>query len=141
MTKKLNHLDLANYVVGWLVHGEPLTKEGAKQALEMALHLLDDEQDGIEAVSVRDPKCKCLTQQPELGWEAVTHEGVVHAYHSNTVLTPTHWRIIPSSEGTGVAIQDLSPAHSDWGWNYFEGPDALEKAKAYAREYPEIWSP
>ncbi len=141
MPKKLNHLDLANYVVGRLVYGDPVTKDGARQALGMALHLLDDEQDGIEAVAERQPTHGCLTDQPELEWESVTHEGKVHAYRSNTVLTPTHWCIIPDSEGTGVSIQDLSPAHSDWGWNHFEGPDALDQAKAYAREYPEIWSP
>jgi hypothetical protein len=138
MPKKLNHLDLANYVVGWLVNRDPITVPGARQTLEMALHLLGDELDGILSVADRDPKCKCLTQQPELEWEYCER---TRGYRSNTVLVPKHWYISEDEEGGGVSVQDLTPAHPDWGWNYFEGPDALEQAQAYAREYPEIWSP
>ncbi len=139
MTKKLNHLDLANYVVGWLVHGDPVTVDGARQALQIALNQLDDYQDGILAVVERDPKHGCLTQQPELEWEALTYEGVAHVYRSSAVLIGGCWDITPdlTPGSERVLLRNPYTSHPDWEYHFFEGPDALEQAKAYARAYPE----
>jgi hypothetical protein len=126
MTKKLNHLDLANYVVGWLVHGDPVTVDGARQALQIALNQLDDYQDGLEAVAERDPDLRCLTQCPEIEWEENNLGSGFTEYRSDALIS-SHRRIITTAQDRATV------SGRDRVWRDFNGPRALDQAKAFVQ--------